>query len=344
MATKPSVADSRWAVDGSDVDATNIATPSGSQRDTGWVLNQVPPSSVENYLNNRAYRWFKYLSDGALSGNHTVDGSLQPASLTVGGLPVTFTSHTFTASSTTEELTVTAHGLATGDGPLQVSNSGGALPSPLVAATNYYAIVTGSNTFKLATSRLNALNGIAIDLTTNGTGTNSIVGVSATRAGNGTITGDLDATRFLPLLNAGYPASAADWVVETGAGAYAAGVRTTTVNSKLVLPLRLPVGAILSKVRFAYNLAAGGNSVLLGAGSIDLASGTVTEVNLFTDPTSTTWTTQDVALFATDSAGAFTGGSGSHVIRNDRLYWIFWNVTHVANTQTLGGALINPNP
>src|SRR5580704_14577192 len=45
---------------------------------------------------------------------------------------------TFTASDVSSEFTATAHGLNTGDGPVQVSNSGGSLPSGLVASTNYW--------------------------------------------------------------------------------------------------------------------------------------------------------------------------------------------------------------
>lgn len=78
---------------------------------------------------------------------------------------------TFTASASTDLATATAHGLITGDGPLQVSNSGGALPSGLSAATDYWVIRNDANTFYFATSQANALTGTHIDLTTNGTGT-----------------------------------------------------------------------------------------------------------------------------------------------------------------------------
>lgn len=332
MATKPTIALARFA----DQIGANLVALTSGERDLGFGSNTLAASGKVNTELNELYKWALYLNDGIFTGGVTFD------SLQVGGISITFGSHTFTANSGTDELTVTAHGLSTGDGVMNTSNSGGALPSPLIAATPYFAIVTGANTFKLATSRSNALSGVAIDLTTNGTGTNSIVGVSPTRTGNGTVIGDLDATRLLPLVNAAYPLAATDWRLESGAAAYAAGKWTATAAARLVVPLRLPVGAILTKARFSYNLGAGGNSVLLGAGSIDIATGTVTEVNLFTDPTSTTWTTQDVSLFATNSAGAFTGGAGSHVIRNDRLYWLSWDMTHVANTQSLGGVMINP--
>src|SRR5262245_47554038 len=65
----------------------------------------------------------------------------------------------FTATNATETFTKTNHGLQTGDGPVQVSNAGGGLPAGLTAATDYWVIRTGANTFKLATSLANALAG-----------------------------------------------------------------------------------------------------------------------------------------------------------------------------------------
>lgn len=77
----------------------------------------------------------------------------------------------FTANSVTSQFTKANHGLLTGDGPVQVSNSGGALPAGLAAATNYFIIAIDVNTFQLATSLPNALAGTFVPITTNGTGT-----------------------------------------------------------------------------------------------------------------------------------------------------------------------------
>ena len=97
----------------------------------------------------------------------------------------------FTALASTDVCTAVAHGLATG-WAVQVSNSGGALPTGLSAATTYWAIVLSVDTFKLATSRANALAGTAIDITTNGTGTQTATTVATKAAGS----------HFIP---AGYP-------------------------------------------------------------------------------------------------------------------------------------------
>jgi hypothetical protein len=70
MADKPVVADSRWATD-----ETNNTAPSSGQRDTGWTAGQIAVSDYFNVLALEAYKWFLYLSDGALTGNHTIDGT-----------------------------------------------------------------------------------------------------------------------------------------------------------------------------------------------------------------------------------------------------------------------------
>ncbi|MDL5055899.1 hypothetical protein [Geitlerinema calcuttense] len=69
----------------------------------------------------------------------------------------------------TDEITITAHGLTTGQ-PIRFTNSGGGLPAPLSASTVYYAIRINANVFQVAASVSDATNGIEIDLTTAGTG------------------------------------------------------------------------------------------------------------------------------------------------------------------------------
>ena len=80
---------------------------------------------------------------------------------------------TFTAAASTEIFTLADHGFGLGL-VVQVSNSGGALPSGLTDATNYYVIPITSSTFYLATSLENALNSTYLSITTNGTGTNTV--------------------------------------------------------------------------------------------------------------------------------------------------------------------------
>jgi hypothetical protein len=80
---------------------------------------------------------------------------------------------TFTASSGAEGLLLTST-LPTVLGEIvQFTNSGGALPSGLVAATNYYAVPVTSGTFYVATSLSNAQSNVLQPYAGAGTGTQS---------------------------------------------------------------------------------------------------------------------------------------------------------------------------
>lgn len=71
---------------------------------------------------------------------------------------------------TTNVVSVPAHGLETGYGPVQLTTAG-TLPAGLLPLTNYWIISTGTNTLKFAISYANALAGTAVDITDAGTGT-----------------------------------------------------------------------------------------------------------------------------------------------------------------------------
>ncbi len=90
---------------------------------------------------------------------------------------ITTRNATFTADTGTDIMTYTSttsipSNLLTGT-RVQVSTTT-TLPSPLVAATNYYLIKISDTTFKLATSYANAIAGTAIDITTTGSGTQTL--------------------------------------------------------------------------------------------------------------------------------------------------------------------------
>lgn len=91
-----------------------------------------------------------------------------------------YTDQVFTADNTTEIFTKAAHTLLTGDGPFQVSNSGGLLPAGLVAVTDYWVIKIDADTFYLASSLANALAGTHLSISTNGTGTQTIADTAST--------------------------------------------------------------------------------------------------------------------------------------------------------------------
>jgi len=103
--------------------------------------------------------------------------------LDVAGTGVTSTRVSYTPAAdltgtllprTTNVLTLNNHGFTTGDGPVRVSNSGGALPTGLAVDTDYWLINVTANTFSFATSKANALALTAVALSTDGTGTQTI--------------------------------------------------------------------------------------------------------------------------------------------------------------------------
>ncbi len=87
----------------------------------------------------------------------------------------------FTAEADDEKCTAAAHGLLTGDGPFQVSNASGALPTGFVAATDYWIIKFSANVFYLASSLANALAGTKVTISTDGTGTQTIADTALTK-------------------------------------------------------------------------------------------------------------------------------------------------------------------
>lgn len=119
----------------------------------------------------------RYVNPTGLAEDGTNFFAVKIANISIA---LTFTALTFTAANATEIFTATAHGLLTGDGPVQVSNSGGALPAGLTAATDYYVIKIDANTFYLATTRSNAYAGTNLLISGDGTGTQTIAAIAAT--------------------------------------------------------------------------------------------------------------------------------------------------------------------
>lgn len=101
------------------------------------------------------------------SGSGPVSTSSYTIDNTTGTLVLT--PKTLTADSSTDFITITAHGFSNGN-EIKLENSGGGLPAPFVSGTSYFVRDKTTNTFKLAAT----LGGSAIDITTNGTGTNKV--------------------------------------------------------------------------------------------------------------------------------------------------------------------------
>ncbi len=81
-------------------------------------------------------------------------------------------SQTFTVNTTTDQATCSSHGYSNGE-PIVVTSST-TLPAPLAESTEYYVIYVDANTFQIAETYGDAVDGVAIDLTDTGTGTHSV--------------------------------------------------------------------------------------------------------------------------------------------------------------------------
>lgn len=88
---------------------------------------------------------------------------------------------------TTDQLTLTAHGLETGDGPVRLTTTG-TLPAGLATGTDYWVVVVDVDNIMLATSLDNAMevvpSVIAIDISDAGTGVHTLVDVAGTTRQN----------------------------------------------------------------------------------------------------------------------------------------------------------------
>lgn len=100
----------------------------------------------------------------------------------LGGVlhPLVVADDDFTATHGTEVFTAASHGLQTGDGPVRLTNSGGALPAGLSTGTDYWIIKIDANTFYLAASLEDALENTKVTITDNGTGTHTLSDVATT--------------------------------------------------------------------------------------------------------------------------------------------------------------------
>lgn len=179
-----------------------VLSQSPKPRDVALIRGTRPPTiqytvDVASVLNEHAYAIsvvgegvtttdVEYESDAAATQAEIHNGLVTALNAVVGkNFTAAFAAlvnpdDVFTADNATETFTAVAHGLLTGDGPFQVSNSGGALPAGLAALTNYWIIRTGADTFQLATSLANALAGTAQPISDDGTGTQTIADTVST--------------------------------------------------------------------------------------------------------------------------------------------------------------------
>ena len=151
-----------------------------------------PRDGQTRYSNNPALVLRDYLSNtiyGRGIASSAIDDTSIAAAANACDVRITAPSFSdiFTVSTTTEALTFSQPiPIDTGDG-VKVSSTA-TLPSPLVAGTTYYAIKVTDTSYQLATTLANAFAGVAIDLTSAGSGQHTLTQVNyAAYACDGTI-------------------------------------------------------------------------------------------------------------------------------------------------------------
>ncbi len=139
---------------------TSAPNPPTYNSGNGWAA--VPPSWANGAVETFDVRVYSQ-SANAITGLRLLAGTLE--TITIADDVV--------ESIASNELTLTSHGYVTGDGPVRMTNSGGALPTGITAGTNYWVVVTGANTIKLAEDLYRALTNKTITVS-GGSGTNTI--------------------------------------------------------------------------------------------------------------------------------------------------------------------------
>ena len=183
-----------------NVDETSGTVPGGSGV---WECTTGPGSCRQHMSLDHGSRFYKVkarwekTSGGDVSfdinlyntttGTHSAIQSYTPAGQSVGNNiaelwlteDLTFADKTYVADPVTDTLAITAHGLLTGDGPVQIETTD-TEPNGLTISTNYWVIKVDDDTIQLALSLNAAVAGTAETFTDDGTGDQTLVDVGAT--------------------------------------------------------------------------------------------------------------------------------------------------------------------
>lgn len=154
-----------------DVNANNVLSAASQNVNlNGFRITNVAPPVAANDVATKEY------ADSVAQGL-TLKEACRAAS--TANFDSTYFNTSGTVSSVNigfDELTINNHGFNTGERVYVTSTA--SLPNGLSANTEYFIINVGVNTIKLATTAQNATNGVAIDITSTGSGT---IGVAHTK-------------------------------------------------------------------------------------------------------------------------------------------------------------------
>lgn len=130
---------------------------------------------------------------GGSGQNYISNGDFEAQLLGWSDFNDSFTFATTDVNTTTDIITKTAHGLIDGDKVNFTSST--TLPGGLSAGTVYYVKVASSSTFQVSTT----LGGAAVDLTSQGTGTHTLIPLQPIDGTGGTSTASWTASSSSPL-------------------------------------------------------------------------------------------------------------------------------------------------
>jgi hypothetical protein len=154
---------------------TTTTLPGGLAVSTEYYIIYINANTfylASTYDNAKAGTKIDLLSNG--TGTHSVYKLGGGAGWYIHDDKSVVASKTFTVNTSTEELTIAA-GHTYGLQDIVWVSSSGTLPTGLSAGTNYYVIYVSSTVIKLASSLQNAITGTAINISSAGSGTLSII-------------------------------------------------------------------------------------------------------------------------------------------------------------------------
>lgn len=150
---------------------SGIVSPyAGSSAPSGWLLCDGSSKLRADYPDLFAVIGTTF---GSVDGTHfTLPDLRSRFPVGVGTGQFTFSFASTDVNTSTDQITVTASPELKTGRKIRLTTTG-TLPTGLALATDYYLIVIDSTHIKLATSEANALAGTAIDITAQGSGTNT---------------------------------------------------------------------------------------------------------------------------------------------------------------------------
>lgn len=154
-----------YAYDGNTINEQNFHLYPDSVEPVATYIGNGGTMIDQQYFYQAIYQW----TDS--QGNIFPSAPSIPVSITLT-TPAGVVFASTAVNTTTNVITSTAHGYATGMA-FTLTTSGG-LPAPLALATTYYIIRVDADSFKVATSYANAIALTAIDITTQGSGNDTV--------------------------------------------------------------------------------------------------------------------------------------------------------------------------